>query len=116
MTSILSGTNKRISYNNHTMTLRFNNAMNTTTGGYTVMIDEPSGESSNIEDMHYLLVNIEKMKRNMLCKVEGNEDPRIDYTLFSNAQKKLVESKDGKSAVLENSIDENSNLNVYPFE
>lgn len=47
MTSILSGTNRKITYNhnNTTMTLRFNNALNTYTGGYTVMIDEPNSES-----------------------------------------------------------------------
>lgn len=32
--------------------------------------------------MHNLQVNFEKMKRNMLIKNEGNEDPRIDYSLL----------------------------------
>jgi len=36
------------------------------------MIDEPTNvEATNIEDMHLLLVNVEKIKRKMLGKTEG---------------------------------------------
>ena len=33
-------------------------------------MDENAGGEA-IEDLHYLLVNVEKMKRNMLVKMEG---------------------------------------------
>jgi hypothetical protein len=42
------------------------------------MIDEP-GEASNMEEMHYLMVNVEKIKRKMLGSIEGIEDPNLDY-------------------------------------
>ena len=32
--------------------------------------------------MHYLLVNVEKIKRKMLGKIEGFDDPEIDYEAF----------------------------------
>jgi hypothetical protein len=36
------------------------------------MVDEGGNESdSNLEDMHYVLVNIEKIKKRMLGKIEG---------------------------------------------
>ena len=77
MMSILSSNNnnKKNNYNvNNTMTLRIGHALNTTTGHQTttVMIDEPTNvEATNIEDMHLLLVNVEKIKRKMLGKTEG---------------------------------------------
>jgi hypothetical protein len=40
------------------------------------------GADSNIEDMHYILVNVERLKKRMLGKVEGLEDPLIEYDLF----------------------------------
>ena len=30
---------------------------------------------SNLEDMHYIMVNVERMKKLMLGKVEGLQDP-----------------------------------------
>ena len=42
---------------------------------------EFSGDS-NIEDMHYIMVSVERMKKRMLGKVEGLQDPQLDYDLF----------------------------------
>lgn len=44
----------------------------------TVMFDEPN-ENSNIEDMHYLMVHVEKMKKVMLGKIEGISDPNLEF-------------------------------------
>ena len=61
--------------------------LNTTTGAQTVIIDEATGEEGNIEDMHYLMVNVEKLKRKMMSKVEKlNEDPNLDYEAFKKIQ------------------------------
>lgn len=37
--------------------------------------------------MHYLLVNVEKMKRRMLGKIEGLDEPGIDYQAFVDYSK-----------------------------
>jgi hypothetical protein len=64
------------------MTLRMGNTT-------TVMLDDNGNEGCNIEDMHYVMVNVEKMKRRMLGKTEGIEDPMIDYEAFLRVQKQL---------------------------
>ena len=89
MMSILSGTNRKNHFNiNNTMTLKIGQGLHTTTGGHqttTVMLDDPSNvEATNIEDMHHLMVNVEKIKRKMLGKIEGQNDPNLDYNAFNN--------------------------------
>jgi hypothetical protein len=42
------------------------------------MMDEPN-ENSNLEEMHYLLVQVEKMKKKMLGKIEGESDPHLEF-------------------------------------
>lgn len=44
----------------------------------TVILDEPN-ENSNLEEMHYLLVQVEKMKKKMLGKIEGMSDPNLEF-------------------------------------
>lgn len=62
--------------------------LTTTAGGQhstTVMLDEPNNmEATNIEDMHMLMVNVEKIKRKMLGRVEGQTDHNLDYRAFEN--------------------------------
>ena len=49
------------------------------------MLDEPNNmEATNIEDMHMLMVNVEKIKRKMLGRVEGQTDHNLDYRAFEN--------------------------------
>ncbi|CDW78966.1 UNKNOWN [Stylonychia lemnae] len=122
MMSILSGNNKKNNYNiNNTMTLRIGHALNTTTGHQTttVMIDEPNVEATNIEDMHILLVNVEKIKRKMLGKTEGQLDPVIDYRAQLKYQQDIEEqnqqkgnNRDDFSIELHNT----SGLNVIIYE
>lgn len=59
--------------------MRLGAAITTTDGQTTtVMFDEPN-ENSNLEEMHYLLVQVEKMKRKMLGKIEGLSDPNLEF-------------------------------------
>lgn len=51
------------------------------------MLDE--GEAHNMEDMHYLMINVERTKKKMLCNVEGFEDPYLDYSAFNQAMIKI---------------------------
>ena len=66
--------------------------MNTTTGGQTATVMGEDGTEfigdSNLEDMHYIMVNVERMKKLMLGKVEGLQDPQLDYDLFHKFTKK----------------------------
>lgn len=76
---------------NNTLTLRLGNALTTTAGGQhstTVMLEDPNIEATNIEDMHLLMVNVEKIKRKMLGRVEGQSDPYLDYRAFEQFQAK----------------------------
>jgi len=45
----------------------------TSEGGHTttVLMDDTGNENSNLEEMHYLMVHVEKLKKNMLSKIEG---------------------------------------------
>lgn len=49
------------------------------------MIDETNDH--NMEEMHYLMINVERMKKKMLGSVEGSEDPNLDYEAFRKLQK-----------------------------
>ena len=84
MMSILSGNHQRkgyLSFINNSMTLMRmgNQLMNTTTGGQTATVMGEDGTEfigdSNLEDMHYIMVSVERMKKRMLGKVEGLQDP-----------------------------------------
>ena len=139
--SILSTTQqqKRMSNQNNinisnTLTLRLGHGLTTTAGGQhstTVMLDEPNNmEATNIEDMHMLMVNVEKIKRKMLGRVEGQTDHNLDYRAFENYQAKIEERHkiNGTSSnVKKGSIEDfdyqnltldgpNNNLNVISFE
>lgn len=57
------------------MSLRANALTN---GGITTTVGlDDASDATNIEDMHYLLVTVEKMKRRMLGKTEGEFDESI---------------------------------------
>lgn len=122
MNSIISTQQRRgyLSFINNSMTLMRlgNQLMNTTTGAQTttVMGDEGGecGVESNIEDMHYILVNVERLKKRMLGKVEGFEDPQIDYQLFQKFTKQVEENASiGK---VQSSTIDNPQFTVYNYE
>ena len=41
-------------------------------GHHTTIYGEESLENGEIEEMHYLMVRVERMKKQMLGKIEGN--------------------------------------------
>jgi hypothetical protein len=43
----------------------------TSTYGATFILDEPGAEEDNLEETHYLMVHIERLKKKMLSKIEG---------------------------------------------
>lgn len=61
-------------YRNNTMTLRIGNRVGglSSLGPHTTIYGEESLiENGEIEELHYLMVKVEKMKKQMLGKVEG---------------------------------------------
>ena len=42
-----------------------------------------------MEDMHYVMINVEKTKKKMLCMAEGFEDPYLDYSGFNQTMLKI---------------------------
>jgi len=81
-------------------------------------VDEAGGEEGNIEDMHCLLVNVEKLKRKMVNKVERlHEDPNLDYTAFNKLQENphVLDQKDQQINIVKRSLDD-PNLNVFIYE
>ena len=59
----------------NTLTLRIGpSAITHSVGNPTTFVDEPT-ENSDLEEMHYLMVHVEKMKKQMLGRIEKSLDP-----------------------------------------
>ena len=65
---------------NNTMTLIKNSAVNrglSSIGpGMTIFGEDYLAEHGEIEELHYLMVRVEKMKKSMLQRVEGRQDSK----------------------------------------
>ena len=66
------------------MTLKHGRGITSTFRGHTTtfILDEPT-EESNLEETHYLLVHVEKMKKKMLGKTEGEGVSNLDESEFN---------------------------------
>ena len=56
----------------------------------TVLVDEGT-ENSNIEEMHYLMVQVEKLKKTMLYKIEGTK--KVTGGIGSGLEPELEEER-----------------------
>ena len=54
----------------------------------TIYGEESFIENGEIEELHYLSVKVEKMKKAMLCKVEGRETSKSVLDKHSTVNKK----------------------------
>lgn len=77
MMSILSNSNIP---KNNTMTLIQRRGLSSLGPNTTLYGEESLAENGEIEELHYLMVRVEKMKKTMLGKVEGRSKSVIEQT------------------------------------
>lgn len=79
MMSILSNSNMP---KNNTMTLIQRRGLSSLGPNTTLYGEESLAENGEIEELHYLMVRVEKMKKTMLGKVEGRSKSVLEQTEY----------------------------------